>query len=77
MGSRKTGNRLGVVGLVLTLIFWVYAESNIAIPTPLYFGMLIAAAILIVAAAATASKWWLLALLGPASGALALLTARV
>ena len=85
MRNRKTGNQLGIVGLVLTVVFWAYAGWSIhpnaftQSPYVLYVllpGILVVAAILSIAAAASASKWWLLALLGPASGALLLLTAR-
>jgi hypothetical protein len=86
MRRRRRGNQLGVIGLILTVAFWAYAESSIhptaftQSPYMLYTllpGLLIAAAILSIVAATSASKWWLLALLGPASGALLLLTARV
>jgi hypothetical protein len=86
MRNRTRGNQLGVVGLVLTVVFWAYVESSVRpnaftqSPYVLYVllpGVLIAAAVLSIAAAASASKWWLFALLGPASGALLLLTARV
>ena len=86
MTNRRKGNSLGVAGLILTVVFWAYAESSIhpnaftQSPYVLYVllpGVLIAAAVLSIAAAASASKWWLLALLGPVSGALLLLTARL
>jgi hypothetical protein len=86
LGNRRRGNQLGVVGLILSVVFWAYSESSIHpnsftqssyVLYALLPGLLIAAAVLSIAAAASASKWWLLALLGPASGALLLFTARV
>jgi len=74
LSNRRRGNQLGVVGLILTVAFWAYAESSIhpnAFTQSAYVlyallpGVLIAAAVLSIAAAASASKLWLLALLGP------------
>jgi hypothetical protein len=81
------GHYFGVISIVLAVAFWIYATSSGAGPNAftqnvyvifvLLPGVLIASAIAAILAAFWGSKWWLCALLGPASGALLMLTASV
>jgi hypothetical protein len=86
MKNKRRGDQLGIVSLVLTVAFWIYVKSGIGpnaftrSPYVLYVllpGMLVVAALVAAGAAFQGSKWWLLALVGPASGALLLFTASV
>jgi len=84
MKNGRRGNYLGIISIVLTAVFQTYASSRVgpnAFTQSVYMiylilpGILVGAALMAIAAAFWGSKWWLLALLGPASGALLLLTA--
>jgi hypothetical protein len=86
MKKEQRGNLLGLSSVILTLAFWIYAHSSIGpnafsrspyVNYILLPGMLVVAALVAIAAAFQGSKWWLLALVGPASGALLLFTASV
>jgi hypothetical protein len=78
------GNYLGVISIALAVAFWIYADSGVgpnAFTRSVYViflllpGVLVASALSAVVAAFWGSKWWLCALLGPASGALLMLSA--
>jgi hypothetical protein len=85
MKHARRGDVLGVVSIVLAVAFWIYATSSSIGPSAfaqsvyviflLLPGVLIASALAAILAAFWGSKWWLFALLGPASGALLMLSA--
>ena len=80
------GKAFGIASVVLSLAFWIYAESGIGpnafteSPYVSYLflpGLLVIAALLSLAAAIWGTKLWLIAMIGPVAGALLLFTARV
>jgi hypothetical protein len=80
----KAGAWLGILGIALTLAFWVFIAlpvSSARGPTSPYVLVLlptdvVLALVAIVAAARMASKWWLLALIGPVTQIMGLLSVR-
>ena len=81
----RIGNRFGIASVVLTLAFWGYVNSGLGpnaftrspyVVFVLLPGILIVAALLAVVAAVLGSRLWLVALAGPACGALLYLAGR-
>jgi hypothetical protein len=77
-------NQLGIVSASLSIVFQIYVGSgfgpNAFTESPyvefvLLPGVLVAATITAIVAALRGTKWWLLALIGPLTGAILLLTA--
>jgi hypothetical protein len=81
LNVRSKPNKLGIVSVSLSVLFWFYVDSNFGpsaftrrpcVEFVLLPGVLMGASIAAVIAAALGSKWWLLALIGPLSGAMML-----
>ena len=80
----RRGNQVGIASLVLTLLFWVHVYSGV-FPDSLRHnpyvifvvlpGTLVLTTLLSITAAIVGSKWWLVVLVGPAFGAMLLLSA--
>ncbi len=86
MKNARRGNRLGVLSVALTLVFWAFVNSHIGpnafTESPYVFyvlcpGVLLVAGLAAIAAAVWGSRWWLLALVGPVWGVLLIFTAGV
>jgi hypothetical protein len=84
MRNLRRGNQVGIASLVLTLLFWVYVYSGIGTdsfrhnPYVIFVvlpGTLVLTTLLSILAAFVGSKWWLVVLVGPAFGAMLLLSA--
>jgi hypothetical protein len=84
MNVRSRLDQFRIASVALSALFWFYVRlgfgPNVFTQSPhvefvLWPGILIAAAIVAVVATLKGTKWWLLALLGPLSGAVLILSA--
>ena len=76
-------NKIGIVSVSLSVLFWVYADSSfgpntlmggVYVEFVLLFALPIGATIAAIIAV-VGSKWWLLALIGPLSAVMLMLSA--
>ena len=83
---RRWANRLGMVSIALSVLFWYYVRSNFSSHSLLanvyvefftLWASIALAAVTAILAGVAGRKWWFLALLGPAWGVMLMLSAAV